>query len=211
VLPYEKPPEIGVFETRTGVLDAEAEAALAELVRYGEWDELVGYWDEPGADDVTSMHMHDGTQTIICRGGCPTAPEVLPGITFAAMATFAELWQAGEPLGDAPMRVASMALGPDYEPGGFDEVFEWTVDLDLATVAVSYEQLMMSGVGTLIDDPTTTVALREFRAQHAEAVSRFDNNLIVETPSGELYNLYMRDAVPFEDEQGLIPEPPPPG
>jgi len=208
-LTFQKPPEVAVFETRTGVLDADAEAALAELVRYGEWADLVGYYDEEGAFDVTWTFVHDGTELIVCRGDCPTAPESVIDIQLSANTTFHELWTAGEPLADdAPMRIVAMDLGPDYIPGGFDEVFEWTIDLDLATVAVSYEQLMMSGVSTLIDDPELASALREFRAAHPEPVSRFDNNLIVETPSGAYYNVFMRDAVPFENEQGLIAKPP---
>jgi hypothetical protein len=208
-LTFQKPPEVAVFETRTGVLDAEAEAALAERLGYGEWDELVGFHDEKGAFDVTWTFVHDGTQLIVCRGDCPDAPEAVIEIQQASNTTFHELWSTGEPLeDDAPMRIVAMDLGPDYSPGGFDEVFEWTIELDLATVAVSYEQLMMSGVSTLIDDPAIAAALREFRAAHPEAVSRFDNNLIVETQSGQYYNVYMRDALPFEDELGLIPIPP---
>jgi hypothetical protein len=210
VLPYQKPPEIEVFETRTGTLDAEAEAALAALVSYGEWDPLVGVWPEYDAFDITVTFVHDGTDVIICEGNCPGAPEAVLSLDQAANTAYRELWESGEPLVDEPMRVLANLLEPGFQPGQDVEIVPWTVDLDLATVAVSYEELVEAGMSTLIDDPALTVALREFRAQHAKLAAQFFG-LVVETQSGELYELFLRDALPLENDQGLIPTPAPKG
>jgi hypothetical protein len=206
VVPFQRPPEIEVFETHTGVLDEAAEAELAELVRYGEWDGLAGHWPEPGGADIPTTYVHDGEQMIVCDGICPEAPAPVVAIEEAGFSKFLELWQAGEALDDAPMRVLATPVSSDA-PG---EHVPWTVDLALADIAVSPEVAMQQGVSTLIEDPETAVALREFRAMHADGLADFFE-FNVDVGPDESYALYLRDTVPFEDAQGLVPTPPWPG
>lgn len=202
VLPYRDGDPTWI-ETHTGVLDEAQETELVELLHYGDWDDLLGVWPEPGSFDAAIQRVHDGHSEsgIGCVGECPDAPQVVQDIRAAHSSQLQHWWALGEP-STGPMRVLAVAI-----PAGENTVppVPWTVDLDLAPLAVDYEQSFCRGMSKLVDDPTTVAALREFRAQHADALEDF-TDFYVEVEPGVMYELYLRDALPFEDEHGLIPQ-----
>lgn len=205
LLPYAKPHEVPAFETLTGALDEAAEQALMERVQYGAWDELAGCWPEPGGADVSTTIVHDGHSEgmVVCVGECPAAPDPVRALSNSMRDAFAELALSAAPLDDAPMRVLATPALPEQASA---TAIAWTVALDLAAVAVPEDDFVHQGMSTLIDDPTTAAALRAFRLEHGDAMADFFE-FYVETPGGDFYEVYVRDALPFEDAAGLIPRP----
>lgn len=203
VLPYRQSSNPLWIETHTGALDPQQEAELVELLRYGAWDGLLGLWREPDSYDAAVLRVHDGHSEsgIACVGECPPAPQIVHDIRNAHKAQLKHWWDLGEP-STGPIRVLAVAT-----PEGENTVapVPWTVDLDLALLTVDYEQSFCKGASKPIDDPAIAAALREFRAEHAKALQDFVD-FYVETESGEVYELYLRDGLPFEDEHGLIPQ-----
>lgn len=61
-----------------------------------------------------------------------------------------------------------------------------------------------AGMSALVDDPTTLAQLHAFSDEHADALEQFADSY-VEVEPGVIYELYVRDAVPYEGEDGLIP------
>ena len=207
VLPFQSPPIVDVFETHTGILDAEAEAALSELVGYGEWDEVADrLWLEPGSFDVTTTYVQDGERMFACDGNCPEAPELAQRVSTACFSEFLALWQAGEPLApDAPVRAIANATIEPPDPEVFD-ILPWTPSLELDTVAVEFDLLREAGMTTRIDDATLATELRAFRAEYPAALATFQE-IFVDAGDSGFYEFYVRDALPFEDEQGLVTWP----
>jgi hypothetical protein len=188
-------------ETHTGVLDETQETELVELLHYGDWDELLGVWPDPGVYDAPVMRVHDGHSEsgIGCVHECPDAPQAVQDMRSAYGAQLQHWWEVGEP-STGPMRVLAV-LTPEGE--NTTDPVPWTVDLDLAPLAVGYEESFCRGMSKLVDDPASAAALREFRAEHADALQEFAD-FYVEVEPGVVYELYLRDALPFEDEYGLI-------
>jgi len=191
------------IETHTGVIDDQQEAALVELLHYGDWDDLLGVWLEPGSSDASIMRVHDGHSEsgVGCVGECPGAPQAVQDMRNAFSEQLRSWWDSGEP-STGPMRVLAVAT-PEGE--NTTDPVPWTVDLDLEELAVTYEQSFCRGMSKRVDDPTTVAALREFRAEHADGLQDFVD-FYVEVEPGVMYELYLRDSLPFEDEFGLIPQ-----
>jgi hypothetical protein len=202
VVPYRDGDPMWI-ETHTGVLDEAQESGLIELLHYGDWDDLLGVWDEPEVWDAGVMRVHDGHSEsgIGCVHECPGAPQAVHDMRNAFKAQLQHWWDVGEPSTGA-MRVLAVAT-PEGE--NTTDPVPWTVDLDLAPLAVTYEESVCRGMSKLVDDPATAAALREFRAEHAEALQEF-TDFYVEVEPGVVYELYLRDALPFENEYGLIPQ-----
>lgn len=192
------------LESHHGVLDDEQETALAELVRYEDWDGLTQIWPDPGWDDVPLMVVDDGHGefSIGCLGECPVAPEPVQDMRAAYRDELERMWDAGEP-SMGPMRLLAAQV-PDGDSPDSMFVVPWTVDLDLATVAVEMQDMEEVGMSALIDDPLTLAQLYEFRDEHVDALEQF-TDFYVEVEPGVIYELYLRDAVPFEGADGLIP------
>jgi hypothetical protein len=203
VVPYPSAGDLWI-ETHTGVFDDEQETALIELLRYGDWDGLLGVWPEPDSFDVAIMRVHDGHSEsgIGCAGECPGAPAVVHEIRGAFKPQLQLWWETGEP-STGPIRILTTRM-PDGDPIP-NTIVPWTLDLDLASVAVDTEAMYCAGQSVLIDDPATAAALRAFRAEHADGLEQF-SDFFVEVEPGVYYELYLRDALPFEREDGLIPQ-----
>ncbi len=192
------------LESHHGVLDADEEAALAELVHYDDWEGLTQLWPDPGWDDVPLMVVDDGHGefSIGCLGECPVAPDAVQAMQAAYRDELEQMWENGE-RSTGPMRLLATRASETQPP---DPMFvvPWTVDLDLESVAVDTLDMEEVGMSVLVDDPTTLAQLREFADQHADALEQF-TDFHVEVEPGVIYELYVRDAVPFEGEDGLIP------
>jgi hypothetical protein len=186
-----------------GVLDAEQEAELAELVHYGDWEGLTQLWPHPDAWDVPLMVVDDGhsEHQIGCLGECPVAPEPVREMQAAYRDELERMWEKGDPSTE-PMRLLAARIPEGDSP---DEMFivPWTVELDLASVAVDWLDMEEIGMSASIDDPVVLAQLREFRDEHAERLEQF-TDFYVEVEPGVIYELYVRDSVPFEGEDGLI-------
>ena len=204
VLPYQGPPALDVREARTGVLDAGEAAELAEMLDYGNLAALAAEdWPQQGGEDGPTNFLHDGEDLIACTDTCLGAPESVQTMTTAGPDYFLELWEAGEPMSDAPMRIQARFLGG----APTDDVPVWDLGLDLSEVDTTPIELSMQGTSTLVDDPEIAAALRQFRAQNPEATAYYEP--IVVNDSGGAYEVFVRDALPLENEQGLIAWPSP--
>jgi hypothetical protein len=190
------------IETHTGVLDEDQETALVELLHYGDWDDLYGLYPEPGSSDAPLMMVHDGASedAIGCIGDCPDAPEPVLAMRSEYKAQLEHWWTIGQPM-TGPMRViAARRLDGDPIP---QNPVPWTVDLDLSSLAIPFDDMICPGKSVLVDDPATVAALRQFRLEHAEGLQEF-GDFWVEVEPGVYFEIYMRDALPFEREDGLI-------
>jgi hypothetical protein len=192
------------LDSHHGVLDADQEAALTELVHYGDWDGLTERWPDPGWWDVPLMVVDDGhgEHMIGCLGECPVAPEPVRDMQAAYREELELMWEDGEPSME-PMRLLAARV-PDGDSPDPMFVVPWTVDFDLESVAVDFVEMGEEvGMSALVDDPTTLAQLREFGDEHADALEQF-SDFYVEVEPGVIYELYLRDAVPFEGGDGLI-------
>lgn len=191
------------IESHHGVLDEEQEAELAEIVHYDDWDGLTQRWPDPDAYDVPLMVVDDGHSEyqIGCLGECPVAPQPVRDMEAAYHDKLESMWEEGEPSME-PMRLLAARIPEDHSP---DEMFivPWTVDLALASVAVEWLEMEEMGKSVLVDDPVVLAQLREFRDEHIDRLEHF-TDFYVEVEPGVIYELYVRDAVPFEGEDGLI-------
>jgi hypothetical protein len=189
------------LESHHGVLDEDQETALAELVHYDDWDGLTQRWPEPEAHDVALLVIDDGHSEyqIGCLGECPVAPEPVLEMRAAYRDQLELMWENGEPY-TGPMRLLAARIPDDLNP---NDVVPWTVDLDLASVAVDWLDMEAVGMSVRIEDPDTLAQLREFRDEHVDGLEQF-GDFYVEVEPGVVYELYLRDAVPFEGDDGLI-------
>ena len=202
VLPHQGPPTIEVAETRTGVLDEDQAAELAEMLDYANFETLAeAEWPQAGGEDGPTVFAHDGEHMIACADTCVGAPAGVETMTTAGSEYFLELWEAGEPLVGAPMRIQARFLG------GLpvDSVPVWEGGVDLSAVDTSPDDLLVPGTSVLVEDSELTSQLRAFRAQHPEDSANFAP--IVVNDQGGAYEVFVRDAIPLEDAQGLIPKP----
>jgi hypothetical protein len=201
--------EPGFGETREGVLEPNAEARLHDDLRYDEWPELAGVYapEPPPADAGPPEVLTDLTNEIGCLicASLPDPKAAAVGAMFSAAWDWASaLRQQGSPL-TGPVRALAVEGSLAYSPYT-GQVVPWTVGVPLSSLVVEASALWQ-GLGRLVDQPDAEV-LRGWRNnQLAGMYHPADNGpfIPVSDNGGPFFALYVRDALPFEADNGVVP------
>jgi hypothetical protein len=193
---------------RTGkVSDADVRAIEAGL----PIDDVTSLRDCPpppaGLFDYSVRDIRSEVATAACVG---SAPELTAGTRFEAAwmtveAVATRLWTDGTPM-DGPLHVSAVeASGGASRPAPY----AWPIAAPLGSFLLDSSDWFRIGVSRLVDDPDSARQLRALRdryladrtAQPGLFVSW--DGLEVTDQSGTAL-VYMRDAIPYEDAQGLL-------
>lgn len=198
-------------DTRTGVLTLESEEALSRALDYGDLADVAGSWDSESLFDASTLLVSDGTHTMACYGGCDQGPEAAQDL-WGEQGQIEALWEHSAPyLG--PVRVSVVG----WSDSTIDELgMPWPMANDPWSLAIDGDNdpEHQAGDSVLIDDPLEAATLRDLRRRYRE------DDLLEGTPNAlqayghltfeegtDLFQLWIRDALPLEDETGLIPLP----
>jgi hypothetical protein len=195
-------------EVRTGVLTPLEEQALISRLRYESWSGWAGEL-HPGSGllDADVVILSEGMRppaTVLCFGGCigaPVPPE-LQGVAGGLADLAAELWSAGVPVsGDVwfvLVREEVSELPVQY--------WDWPLAADASGLAIGELEAseLAWGHGHRASAADAD-ALRALRAEFASSpVAELVPHLPIKDARGDRYKLFLRDAMPYEDEAGLI-------
>lgn len=200
-------------DTRRGTLDLEAERALSQALDYGNLAELAGEWGIDEGDGAVLL-VSDGTDTVTCHAGCETGPEAAQALWTEFFARIDPLWEDSEPyLG--PLRISVV--------GWVDSVIDelgvpWPLERDAWSIATDGDAKPgpEAAPSMLIDDPEEVAFLRELRRQYREddllpnipnALHAYGHLSFTSESGQDLFQLWMRDALPLEDGSGRIELP----
>ena len=223
ILDFQQNP--GWVPTRTGELTREQEQRLFEELHYDRFGELAGVYRTASSGGEWETY-YDGTHSIWCQDGCyenhPTAPDELKGMGVNVLhqrAWWVDLLATSEAMKMSdPVRVV-IGKREGEEPGEETPCRPaWPFSLDPEPYAcpfVDNEPFGGAGAGgsSLIDDPVEAAELRSWW------LDRRDSSTCDPLGSGFLvgflsakdptvrYVFAVRDAVPLENDQGLIPIP----
>jgi hypothetical protein len=200
-------------DARTGMLDEATEEQLSLALGYGDLADVAGFWGTEGSADGSTLLVSDGTVTVACAWACEDGPAGAQAL-WAEMGWIDELWATGEPL-TGPLRVSVIG----WADSTIDELgAPWPLPIDPWSIAISGDDLPTApGDAVLIDDEAQVATLRELRRQYREddlpddvinALEAYGHLTFLDEGGQDLFQLWMRDALPIEDANGLIPLPP---
>jgi hypothetical protein len=193
----------------TGELDAQTAHDLSKDLRYGSIDEMAGLEVAPGFDMGTTV-IHNETAVMACKGTCGS--ESKETVRLSAYDWLSRLADLGEPM-VAPIRYRLVPADEDLAKDG--RIHEWPFDGPPPPAAVLTDAETMPdefGQSVEIVDEQVLARLREIQDKRQEDEdSGAIGMAFVERPAeGEIYYLYMRNSLPPEDDDGLMPMPEPP-
>ncbi len=183
-------------DIRTGVLDAASEERIAQATHFASWPAL------ENAFTCTEQPPLDGGGTFFSDGSfrpmCPycvseAVSELVEMCGGATDALQAQLFAQGQPL-DGPVRLFMSTQSVASEPGRVD----WPLASDPAAIAAATTQVTLR-----IDDLADARVLRALRASHHAAFPIFES-IPVRDGAGQLYQLFLREVLPFENDEGLV-------
>lgn len=191
-------------ETRTGVLDAASALELGERLHFNAWDDLGGVWSDPtgGVFDAPVLVFDDSKNAVVCVElcGAPDVPAAVKAMRDDYAIVEQELWDRGEPVVSGVRAIAVAS-----EPGPGIPFVDWPLSRPISDFVRTVPSIEF-GEGTLEDDPVSARALKELRASFVRGDhGAFVWDMLPVSFDGAYYRLYLRDALPFEDERGLVP------
>lgn len=201
-------------DAHTGTLDEAAEEALSLALDYGNLADVAGSWGTEGVSDGSTLVVSDGTVSMACYAGCEDGPAGARAL-WAELGRIDALWAEGEPL-DGPVRVSVIG----WADSTIDELgAPWPLPIDPWSIAIdgNVDPAPQAGTSVLIDDDAQAATLRELRRQHRDgelpddvinALEAYGHLTFLDEGSDDLFQLWMRDALPIEEANGLIPLPP---
>lgn len=204
---------IGLYEeTRTGTLEEEQAGALAETFSYAIWPSLEGRYLNPDAIGATWWIFHDSEIGFGCYAGCPGAPAEVLAAYEAFHPEIGSAWDSGESM-TGPLRVLVVPIGyvGEANVGPFiDIAIPWPFKVPPEEVSPWMENDSEPPEGGYLEtDEEVVTTLREARAGKDYD---YPCCLAVGPVEDRYFTLHLRDVLPFEDENGRVPEPEiPPG
>lgn len=202
-------------DAHTGVLDPATEEQLSRAIDYGALADVAGSWSSAGVSDGSTLLVSDGTHTVACYAGCEDGPEGAQAL-WSEMSWIDMLWNASEPYAGS-LRVSVIG----WADATLDELpVPWPLASDPWSIARdgNVDPPPEAGEAVLIDDAEDVATLRELRRQYREddlpdgvpnALQAYGHLTFVNEGGQDLFQLWMRDSLPIEDEVGLIPLPQP--
>lgn len=190
-------------ETRTGVLDADTAAQLGASLHFGAWDDLRGTWENPGSivADGPTLIFDNAQHAVVCVSRCegPTIPTAVTEMSDELVDDVQGLWDRGA-AADSALRVLAVAS----DPGPGIPYVDWPLARPISDFTSTSPAPF--GQGILEDDPASVQALKDLRRSFLRGDhGAFVWNMLPVTSGGADYQLYVRDALPFEDAHGLVP------
>jgi hypothetical protein len=214
---------------REGTLNPDQVATIEARFSFGEWRTLRGGWGVPDATSHSSPEIFYNDQALIqCLNCCGEAPSdkraEFGKVCDMALARFElvqQLYDAGADVKAGPMRVLTYpGVYPDEDPSEertptHVRAFDWPFSQPLDDFALPKKQIGPSssltfGDAHLVVDEAGVAALRQARYAYlsGELGPTFSNMMVTSEPgSGKRYAIYFRDAIPLENERGLVPKP----
>ena len=203
-------------DAHTGVIDPATAEELSRALDYGGLADIAGSWDSEGVSDGSTLLVSDGVHTVACYAGCEQGPEGARAL-WSELPWIDMLWAEGDAYA-GPLRISVIGWADATLP---DELGQpWPLAIDPWSIAIdgNVDPAPEAGQGVLIDDEAQVATLRELRRQYREDDLPPDvpnaleiyGHLTFEAAGGQdLFQLWMRDSLPIEDEMGLIdlPEP----
>ncbi len=201
--------------TREGTLDAAQERQLADAIHYESFAELAGVWAGESAFDQGSTVVHDGAHRIWLNGFGPRRQDGksdaqaarLNAIEPALRAWEASLRASGADMA-GPMRVS--VWSGCLSPSASEHAFPWPLSQPPAAIARPCEIGYQRGTSLLVTKPEELAALRKVRAGYLQLPPGYAVGGLATQAAGDemVFQLSLRDALPFEDASGVIPAPP---
>ena len=179
---------------RQGALDA---SSMLALERVAGWDDLslaIGDCRGPQVSDGSSLFIGNTRSALMCsRAG--DADDVF----YAVRAVALGLWERGLPL-DQGLHINAIDLGQAPE----EPLYDWPsapslTDLLPDTPAYEVRALVAASEASPLRE------LREHYLRDVPAMSYRGGNGIFVTDGESKTTIFMRDALPYEDERGLWP------
>lgn len=204
----------GLRGLRTGTLDREASAALAEQLHFGRYFTVAGHRDPGGCTDANLAVLDDGSTRLesTCLGR--EGPRVYWEAFYRAFQLHGELDASSAPAWERTRLLAVRApaqLAPAL-PGEPRAPLAWTAALDLEARAVDGIELSRGldpDAGVLVEDAPTLAVLAELRTRARNPDPNSLDVLVVDE-QGRAYQLLVRDEPPdrVRDalERALAPE-----
>lgn len=202
-------------DAHTGVLDPATEEQLSLAIDYGALADIAGSWSTGDVADGSTLLVSDGTHTVACYAGCEDGPAGAQAL-WSQLTWIDTLWSAGEPYA-GPLRVSVIG----WVDATLDELpVPWPLATDPWSIALdgNMDPPPEPGQTVLIDDTEDVATLREIRRQYREddlpdgvpnALQAYGHITFTNEGGQDLFQLWMRDSLPIEDEVGLIPLPQP--
>jgi hypothetical protein len=202
-------------DARTGVMDVATEEQLSRALDYGHLADIAGAWDTEGLSDGSTLSVSDGTLTVACYGGCESGPAGAQAL-WAEMGWIDALWAEGQAY-EGPLRVSVIG----WVDATLDELpAAWPLPIDPWSIARNgdTDPAPEAGETVLIDDASQAATLRELRRQYRDddlpddvpnALTAYGHLTFGDAGGQDLFQLWMRDSLPVEDDAGLIALPQP--
>lgn len=193
-------------ETRSGTLNADELKAIDGALNIAGWKALVGVHSPTvRVFDGSPLRLSIPGHTIVCADSC-FGDQPVKEIFIEVRKLLVDLFSKGKPL-DGPVRIAVVPLDGSIVSWNAGPV-AWPLSKPLSEFVSPYEALP-PGKGHLIIGEEANV-LRKLRGmQRMEAFAPL-KDVASSIPIGvsrtdSLHALYLRDAMPIEDEAGLVP------
>lgn len=211
---------------RTGVLDADQEQALSVELGYDRWPDVQGTYLS-WSSRAGFLTFSDMAATVRCAERCGYAPlgtEEIRGWSSRTLELWSELYEQGEPVpASDPLRVDGHyepLLRGDPMPMCF---VDWPFSFEPTEAGVTPppypENDSWLGRSRAVTDPVIAEDIRIYWDEYAAAYEP-EEVCSLEWLGGSLYflapddpqssiRMWIRDAVPFEDDDGHVPVPVP--
>jgi hypothetical protein len=202
-------------DAHTGMLDLATEEQLSRALDYGGLADIAGAWSSDDVADGSTLIVSNGVDTVSCYAGCEQGPEGARAL-WDELPWIDMLWAEGDVYA-GPLRVSVIG----YADSTLDELaVPWPLEIDPWSIAIDgdVDPFPLAGQTVLIDDPADLATLKELRRQYREddllegipnALQAY-GHLTFENQGGQdLFQLWMRDSLPIEDDVGLVPLPQP--
>ncbi len=190
----------GLPARRTGQLTEDEADQLSEIGGLGCFERLAGLHEVPGVCDGSIQNVEFHGTLATTRNGCGSAngnPEIAREIRTRAAEVRSFLSLRGSEFGGPVWYRLSREADPDLVPICYANPREWPLDAPATE-------------GTFLIDPPEAAMLRALAAEVLDASIQdqtfYDCGYLVpiRLPDGELSRLFVRDAIPVEDEDGFI-------
>lgn len=202
---------------RAGQLTPADVEGLTASFFFGQWSarSLTGYWlPSPDDFDLPTTVFFDGQELVVCQGGCGAlgVREEVHAMRDAEQGWIDALWSAGAP-SDGALRVLAVRIA-EGDPT-FDAVPTalWPLGSSLAALAFEDPEAvpMEPGQSARVDaeqaPPLIAIWEEYLSGAHGELWRSHGSIPFTEQEGGPRYRVFLRDALPFEDAQGLVDAP----
>jgi hypothetical protein len=193
---------------REGQLSEADEASLSSDLRLSDLGELQGDYDRDVCDG-TGMWLRFAEQRVRVSTGCKVVDTSAPvwwmqGVAFQHLSA---LFSKGQPVGGEVRYVLVSADGAEWSSEVTTAAAEWPLPQSPSTLAMSLAQAdqYQPGSSRAIAPPDAD-SLRNIRQRFVDTgkLPLTGGFVPVKDTTGVIYQLFVRDTIPFESSTGLL-------